>query len=213
MKMKHSIRKKMTVIFSVVLLAAFGICWLVNNFFLERYYLRNKQRVLEQVYLQMDAASGENGLNDSVFVQELNSMCETNNISLFVMGRDGLVRLYSMRDYRIMQARLYASLFGEPQGPKEERTLKETSEYTIRTSRDVHMGGEYLEMTGVLAAGELFIVRTALEPIGSDEPFSRICGAGGSDSGRTGDPVSVYPDSGAPSGSCKAVREDEQSGF
>lgn len=166
MKMKHSIRKKMTVIFSVVLLTALGVCWLVNSFFLERYYMRNKQKVLEQVYMRLDTASGQEGLNDSDFVQELNSICETNNISLFVMGRDGMVRLYSMRDYRFMQARLYASLFGDANGGAEgEKILKETSYYTIRTSRDVHMGGEYLEMTGVLEEGELFIVRTAIEPI------------------------------------------------
>ena len=42
MKLKHSIRKRMTIIFSVVLLAALGACWLANNFFLERYYVQKK---------------------------------------------------------------------------------------------------------------------------------------------------------------------------
>lgn len=165
MKRKHSIRNRMTIIFFVVLLAALVACWLANSFFLERYYVRNKQMVLERVYVQLDAASGKEGLDDEQFVQKLNSACDQNNISLFVMGSDGRVKLYFMKDYKFMQDRLYSYLFGGDVSGKEEKELKKTERYTIRMNHDPYVDGEYLEMIGVLQRGELFIVRTALEPI------------------------------------------------
>ena len=45
LQIKHSIRKKMTILFSVVLLAALTACWLANNFFLEQYYVGNKEEI------------------------------------------------------------------------------------------------------------------------------------------------------------------------
>ena len=90
-KIKHSIRYKMTIMFSAVLMAAFVICWLVNIFFLERYYVRNKQSVLTETYTQIDAASRQELLEEQEFNQNLATVCETNNISLLVMGRDGVL--------------------------------------------------------------------------------------------------------------------------
>lgn len=56
-KIKHSLRTKMTVLFSVVLLAALAACWLMNIGFLERYYIQNKQKVLVGVYQILEEAS------------------------------------------------------------------------------------------------------------------------------------------------------------
>jgi len=165
MKMKHSIQKRMTIIFSIVLLAAFAACWLANNFFLERYYVRNKQTVLERVYTELNAASEQETLTDEKFMRHLNNVCEQNNISLFVMGNDGRVKLYFMKDYKFMQTRLYSYLFGEHSSDEEEKELEKTDYYTMRMTHDTYTNGEYLEMIGVLGEGELFIVRTALEPI------------------------------------------------
>lgn len=165
MKRKHSIRTRMTTLFTVVLLAALVSCWLANNFFLERYYVRNKQQVLIDVYGQMDRASRSEELENDEFLQRLNAVCESNNIGLLVMGSDGKGVRSSVRDSEMLRMRLYKYLFGQFSKADVGKVLKEEDHYTIYANTDRVIGGEYLEMTGILAEGELFIVRTALEPI------------------------------------------------
>lgn len=162
---KHSIRKKMTILFSIVLLAAFAACWLANNFFLERYYVLKKEDVLKEAYQRLDDASQTSTLDQDEFVQQLGVVCETNNISLFVMESSGQVKIYTMKDYELMRRRLYMYLFGQfPSGEKGE-ILEEKEYYTIRMNQDSYSNMEYVEVTGVLQNGELFLMRSPLEPI------------------------------------------------
>lgn len=162
MKIKHSLRTRMTVIFSAALLAMLAACWLVNIFFLERYYIRNKQTALTETYEQLNEASDQETLETDEFIQTLNSICETNDISLFVMGSDGQAKISTFKDFEFLRNRLYRYLFGQIEGGK---ILKKMDYYTIRMNADSHMNGEYLELTGALKNGELVIVRMALEPI------------------------------------------------
>lgn len=162
---KYSIRKKITILFSVVLLAGLVLCWLSNNLFLEQYYVRNKEKVLEDAYISLNEASKDGDLETEQFVQEFGGICETNGISLLIMESDGKVKLYTMKDYELMRRRLYMYLFGQfPAGGKRE-TLKEEEYYSICMDMDPYVNREYLEMTGSLWSGEQFLMRVALEPI------------------------------------------------
>lgn len=162
MKMKYSIRWRITVVFSAVLVAMLVSCWLVNNFFLERYYVRNKQMVLLGVYEQLNQAAQQEVLETEEFVQRLSVACDTDNISLFVMESDGQGILSSVKDSEFLKKRLYMYLFLKMDGGK---ILKETELYAIRMNVDVHMNSEYLELVGALNDGKQVLVRTALEPI------------------------------------------------
>lgn len=162
MSMKHSIRTRMTVIFSAALLAMLVACWLVNIFFLERYYIKNKQAVLIETYGQLNEASEQETLETDEFMQTLNSVCETNDISLFIMESDGQAKISTLKDFAFLQRRLFSYLFGRIEGGK---VLQQTDYYTVHMNADSHMNGEYLELTGALNNGELVIVRMALEPI------------------------------------------------
>ena len=165
MKMKHSIGNSMTAVFSVVLLAALVICWMANDFFLERYYVANKRSVLSLVCETLDNASLQNKLEDETLIGDLSHMCEQNNITLFVMEGDGRVKMYNMRDYELIRNRLYMYLFAQFPPPDAGEVLEENERYTIRVNKDINRDMEYLEMYGVLADGEAFLLRTALEPI------------------------------------------------
>lgn len=162
MKRKHSIRTRMTFIFSAVLLAMLVSCWLVNIFFLERYYIRNKQTVLADTYVELNLASEQGILETDEFVQKLNGICDANNITLIVMGSDGRILLGPRWEADILKNRLYKYLFLQMD---EGRILEESDYYKIHMNVDSHMNAEYLEMTGALSNGELFLTRMALEPI------------------------------------------------
>lgn len=165
LRVKHSIRKKITILFSVVLLAVLMVCWLANSFFLERYYLSNKKDVLREAYRGLDDASGAESLESDEFIRQFSVICEMNNISLFVMDSSGRVKIYTTKDYMMMRHRLYNYLFGRIQLDGMKRNLEEDTDYAIRMYRDLDSKVEYMEMIGYLRNGELFLMRVALEPL------------------------------------------------
>jgi signal transduction histidine kinase len=152
----------MTIIFTVVLLTTLASCWLVNVFFLERYYIQDKQQVLVEAYEYLDKAADQGILDTDEFAEQLNTLCETSNIRLFVMGSDGQPKIASEKDSQMLQKRLYTYLFFKID---EGKVMKSTDQYTIRMNVDTHVNEEYLEMTGTLGSGDLILIRTALEPI------------------------------------------------
>lgn len=163
--MKYSIQRKMTIIFSTVLLGTLSICLLVNNFFLERYYLNNKKNVLNEIYQELDAASQQEELEDEEFVEKLSVYCEKTATSLFVMGSDGRIKLYSMKEYPVMRERLYKYLFSQVDNTEAPEIIEENKFYTLREDWDMHTKAEYLEMIGILKNGDAFILRIAIAPI------------------------------------------------
>lgn len=163
--MKYSIQRKMTIIFSTVLLGTLSICLLANNFFLERYYLDNKKNVLNEIYQELDTASKQEELENEEFVEKLSVYCEKTATSLFVMGSDGRIKLYSMKEYPVMRERLYKYLFSQADTAETPEIIEETNFYTLREDWDMHTKAEYLEMIGILANGDAFILRIAIAPI------------------------------------------------
>lgn len=161
---KHSIRTRMTIIFTVILLAALAACWLLNHFFLQRYYMNNKEKVLVEAFDYLNDASGGGNLEADDFVQELSNLCETNNISLYVMGSDGQGILSTVRDSGVLQRRLYMYLFAQD-NISNDIVMQETQNFSIHVSADYFTDIEYLEIIGFLQGGETLVARTALEPI------------------------------------------------
>lgn len=164
-KIKHSICTKMTVLFSVVLLAALVACWLMNIGFLERYYIQNKEKVLVGVYQILDEASRLETMETDDLIQRLSAVCDRNNISLFVMGADGQVKICTIKDYELMRHRLYNYLFGQFSSKERSKILTEERSYMVCMNLDAYTNAEYMEMMGALKNQEQFLIRTPLEPI------------------------------------------------
>ncbi len=162
--MKHSIKRQMAACFIGVMAVTLICCWLVNRFFLENYYIENKKHVILNAYHVLNNGVSEGRLEESEFITELDQICATDNISLFVMDTSGNPRLYSNRDYKTLQRRLYAYIF-ELETPETARVLVQGEGYVIRESKDFLTQADYLELIGTLDSGEPFIMRTAVESI------------------------------------------------
>ena len=50
--LRHSIRRRIMVIFIGFMASMLLAVWAINNFWLERYYVSQKQEVMEQAYLE-----------------------------------------------------------------------------------------------------------------------------------------------------------------
>ena len=180
--MKHSIKRQMAACFIGVMAATLICCWLVNRFFLEDYYVKNKQHVIFNAYKVLNSGVSQGRLEEGDFITELDQICVTDNISLFVMDTSGNPRLYSNRDYKTLQRKLYAYIF-EIEIPETARVLVQGDGFAIRESTDYLTQADYLEIIGTLDSGEPFIMRTAVESIResaelSSRFFAYIGGAG-----------------------------------
>jgi len=162
-KMKHSIKRQMAGIFIGVMTGTFLCCALVNVLFLERYYLANKKKDILSAYHVLNEGAGRNRLGQESFAEELNLICTTDNISIFVMDSSGEPKLWTPRDYELLQRKLYSYIF-EAEARKTV-ILEKGEHYVLRETRGYLSEGDYLEVVGMLDSGEPFIMQTALESI------------------------------------------------
>ena len=162
--MKHSIRRQMAGCFIGVMAATLFCCYLVNQFFLESYYVENKKKTIVGAYLVLNKGVSQGRIEEQEFISELDQICVTDNISIFVMDTSGNPRIYTNRDYKTLQRKLYSYIF-EIEPPDAARVLEQEDGYVIRESRDYLTQEDYIEVIGTLDSGEPFIMRTAVESI------------------------------------------------
>ncbi len=140
------------------------LCWFINNTFLEKYYLNNKQEVLLNAYYYMNAAANENQLNTEEFDLEFQKICGKNNISFILLDAETQTLKTSTNDYEFLSKKLLNNLFEKAKSFQEE-ILEEDQSYTIRIAMDERIKTEYVEMWGILDNGNLFLFRSPLESI------------------------------------------------
>ncbi len=162
--MRHSIRHQMAGLFIGIITGTLLLCWLVNYFFLEGYYVENKKKTIISAYEVLNRGVKEELLNDNSFTTKLGLICATDNISIFVMDNSGDPKLYTNRDYKALQWKLYNFIF-EIEIKEEAKVLFRGENYVLRESRDHLTQAEYIEIIGTLDSGDPFIMRTAVESI------------------------------------------------
>jgi len=162
--MKHSIRHQMAAIFICVMAGTLLCCWLANTFFLQKYYLANKKNEIISAYETLNKGVSQGLLNDEEFTTELELICTTGNISVFVMDSSGEPKLWTNRDYEMLQRNLYSFIF-EVEKPDPEAILEQSEDYIVRQTREWITQADYIEIVGRLDSGDSFIMRTAMESI------------------------------------------------
>ena len=111
--MKHSIRVKFTLIFTGIIAATIAACLFINEFFLEDYYLSNKQKVLMSAYEDMNqfltGASKEEEADN--MEQLLQNLRESSSISVLIIDRKWETLYYSTPDVVGMLNKLRRYIF------------------------------------------------------------------------------------------------------
>ena len=162
--MKKSFRGQLTMIFTAVMAGTLLLILITGMFFLETYYMNDKQKQVMEAYEKFNTAASEGTLDTVEFQESLQKFSITDNISVIVMGTDSRVRLYATNDIEHLRFRLLDYIF-EREMIEMMKVLKETDNYILRQSRDRRSGMEYLEMIGNLDSGDYFIMRTPVESI------------------------------------------------
>ena len=164
--MKKSIRRQIATIFIALVSFVLLVSLLINSWFLEGYYINNKQNALAQVYNQMDMAAKKGNLTSDRMIEDLSELVEVGNISFVVLTSDSQMLLTATQNDRKTQE-LYTQLMGYLFNRNQDKgkLLESSKHYQIRSAIDVVSGEEYIEMWGHLSNGNAFILRSPLESI------------------------------------------------
>ncbi len=181
--MNISIRKQLTVAFTVLIAGMFVITALVNNYFLDDFYYLRKQEVLRSAYETLNNDIDSSGLLDDTEKEAYQKLCGKNGISFVVTDRNYRKVMWTnsfyMDNMDIMLGRLNGYGINIDQGI----VIDEGEKYTIQKKYDEALGLNYLEMWGELDKGFYFLMRINIESIRdsvriANEFLKYICIAG-----------------------------------
>lgn len=164
--MKKSIRRQIATIFIALMGSVLLISILINSFFLEGFYINNKQTALIQVYNQMNGAAKSGNLTSDKMVQKLSGLVEVGNISFVVLTDDNQTLLTATQNDHKTQE-LFTQLMGYLLNRNQAKgeILESTDQYQICSTTGPISNEEYIEMWGYLSNGNAFILRSPLESI------------------------------------------------
>ena len=165
---KHSIKLQLTVSFIGLILVLLMSNLMINNFFLEKYYILQKKNALIKIYEHVNEYKDLADYQTEAFDDEFLAISGMNNVEMTVLWPDtdgGFIAVYESQDSRLMRARVEGYLFGFQSAKDEQEVLLETETYRIQRCKDSIAKLEYLEAWGVLDTGCYFLMRNPIQSI------------------------------------------------
>ena len=166
-KYKHSIRRQITIAFALIMLFTIGVCLFMNDLFLEKFYILNKERALKTVYDSICSGVNENKLDTDEFELEMQKYVAKHNVSICIItSLFEPVKIYSNEPSEELMLELRENIIRDSLWyGKLKKMLLETDEYVMGILTDKRTQTDYIEAFGTLPDGSLFMLRTALESI------------------------------------------------
>ena len=163
--MKHSIRRQMALIFIGLVVLMLVANWLINNFFLESYYVVKKEKVLVKVFQEINKGDIDSNYNTNEFWENLNSLCGQNNINLAILN-ENLLPLYTSNDSKEVK-NMVGRVFGYVMGfdDSDISILRQGDNFLVQKNWDDISKSEFLEMWGILDSNDYVIMRIPLDSI------------------------------------------------
>ena len=162
--MKYSIKRQFAGIFGLLMVGTILFCWFINNTFLERYYMKDKQKALLETYQVLNRASNEDKIGTNEFDIEFQKICGRYNVSFILLDAESKTLKTSTPDYSTLSRRLLNNLF-EQNYEDNDQVLQKGEKFEIQIATDDRINTDFLEMWGVLDNGNLFLLRCPLESI------------------------------------------------
>lgn len=159
--MRHSIRRKFSLIFIGLMAGTILMCWFINNMFLEQYYIRSRTRIIYDAYNTIRQVANSDTYSTVEFGKELDNVCGRFSITVCVMDSNSQTKYVSFNGGHELETQLMGYILGFYSGTVE--VLEEGDDFVLQrlTSGD----NQYLEMYGRLSTGISFIMRTPIESI------------------------------------------------
>lgn len=159
---KHSIKQEIALIFITVIAGTIILCWVINNSFLEKFYIQNKKNAIKDAYYRMNEVLANGDITSEEYDLELRKTCDMYNIGLLVIDAASNTVKSNTRDADKLMRRLYDNFF---KPGSDMNYLDVGNNYYLANVMDKSTYTEYLEMWGVLDNGNLFLIRSPIESI------------------------------------------------
>ena len=159
--MKHSIRRKFSLIFIGLMAGTILMCWLLNTMFLGQYYIKSRTRNIYDAYHTIRQVANSETYSTEDFRKKLDNVCRRFNITVCVMDSNSQMKYESSNGGRELETQLIGYVLGFY--PDTVEVLEEGDDYVLQ--RLTSGGSKYLEMYGRLSTGISFIMRTPIESI------------------------------------------------
>lgn len=163
MKTKHSIKTQLLLVVLTIVAGTILLCWILNNGFLGKYYLQNKQLVLKKAYQNINEATSNGSIQSEEVENELQRLCGIYNISVIVIDVDNKLVQSAGTDYKVMMKYLLDRVFVENSGNYE--LIEQNDNYIMEIAHEAVSDMTYIEMWGTLDNGNLFMTRSVMESI------------------------------------------------
>ncbi len=158
-----SIRRQLTIISVAIMAVTIAACILVNTFFLEKYYVHNKEKEILNVYSLLSEESSAGNISSEEFDLTLQRTSSTHNVSVVIISSVlEPIKVYGNEPQDQLLTELQLNLMSTIQA---ERIFEKTDDYILIQRKDNRMQTDFLEMWGSLPDGSFFLLRTALESI------------------------------------------------
>ncbi len=169
--MIHSMRARLTVIVSIIMLVTLTLSLGINTVFLDKYYQTTKTKALISVYDKLASISGEDEeIASENNISVLNSYCETNGATILVEKASGEY-VYTYGAVNMLQNRM-ASIIFDRNEMEDVTSVSVTDDYILQIVNDKVSSQEYMEMYGNLDNGNYFIMRVAFDSINESVEIS-----------------------------------------
>ena len=163
--MRRSIKIRFAMIFVGLMALVLASTWCINNWFLEDFYMRDRVRILEKAYQEIDQISVDVQEYDMYIVEYyqrtdstdikkqgpvqkmLRRMSEKNNLTFFMVDSTSDVGVSN--DFEYLKNRLNAYIFG--MNSPENKIIKRNDNYYVQKTYDRQTDSYYLESWGYLS--------------------------------------------------------------
>ncbi len=167
----HSIRFRITVLISAIVLGMTCILLLFNTFFVEPYYLRTKRRDMAAAYsavnsVMNDYMSGDTSKDDAT--KQLDQMVSPYSVNLLIIDSSWQVIYSNTRDAGMMLKKVQDTVLGGiPFHDGDEdggsvTIIEKTDSYTLQKSYDSRLNDNFYELWGTYGNGTTVLMRMPL---------------------------------------------------
>lgn len=153
--MKHSIRTRLTAIFSILIVASFLICLIINSLCLERFYLVQKQKSLEKNYVKLEKYISENR-NITDIRSEFESILHSSGISVILMNSSGKALVSSATNDTALRNLFFEAILNQDRN--KDNVIVSNEKYFIQRMKDSTDSTDYLVLLGVTDSGKEFLM-------------------------------------------------------
>lgn len=162
-RVKCSLKRQLAKVFILLMSGTIFMCWFVNVFFLEKYYVQYKKDNLLEVYHLLQQAHDENALGNREVIAQINHLCATYNVNFIITDSTSQTLYSTIKDPEQINMQLRDIVF--ERDTMSKKVIYTTDGYTMSYVRDPGSESEYVTMWGNLDEDCFFLIRTGLESI------------------------------------------------